>query len=182
MVKNKYLISLIFFHLFLFYSCKEESNHSNLKEKEVLLSKLSIPKDYNVIVKDHYYPEGEISRKNDSLYVLKRGKTKIEISVKYFLDEGFSKAPKDNIENRMNLFTEGLFIDNKSFKLLAKKINKQESIWYVKYTFGSRDDLLYNFYMERETGNYKIKIKTYDNNLSLDDIEFFYNELCKFKD
>ena len=55
-------------------------------------------------------------------------------------------------------------------------------MWFLKYTFGVKDDLMYNLYMERNTDEYCITIKSFDFDVSLKDIEFMYMQISKYPD
>lgn len=174
MFQNKYFISLSFLVIFLINSCKDKPLLNESKQNEILLSKLSLPKDYKLIFKDKYYPEGEISNKNDSIYLFKKDESKIEITIKYFNKNKFKK-----IDNRINSYKEELYSDNNSFNIKYEKVNKKLAIWFLKYTFGTKKDLMYNFYMERNSSNYRIVIKSYNFDISLKDIESLYIQISK---
>lgn len=176
MMQNRYLISLICLVIFLINSCRDNTFLNESKQNEVLLSKLSLPKDYKLIFKGKNYPEGEMSNKNDSIYIFNKGESKIEITVKYF----FNKTELENIDDRINSYTEELYSDNNSFNVKYKKVNKKLSVWYLKYSFGRKNDLMYNFYMERNTCKYRIVIKSFNFDISLKDIEYLYMQISKY--
>ncbi len=171
---NKYLLFL--FSSIVFFSCRKESEQSEFQINKALLSSISIPKGYSLISKNNYFPEAHRGGDNDSLYVLKKGTSTIGLTIEYFL----KNKKKQTIENRISFFVKELSFENSSFKISNKKVNNKKSIWYINYTIGTEDDLLYNFYMERYTSSYRIIIKTYNNQLSLEEINYFYNEILKF--
>jgi len=174
MSQNKYLIMLICIISLLSNACKD-STFNESKQDEVLLSNLSLPKDYKLFFKDKYYPEGEISNKNDSIYVFKKDESKIEITIKYF-----NKHKLENTDDRINSFTEELYTENNSFNIKRKKVNKKLGLWFLKYTFGTEKDLMYNFYLERNTAEYRVTIKSFDFDISLKNIEFLYRQISKY--
>lgn len=175
MFKNKYLVVLICLVLFLINSCKDSASLNKPKQDEVLLSKLSLPRGYTLIFKDIYYPEGEISNKNDSIYAFKKDGSKIEITIKYF-----NKDEVENIDDRINSFIEVLHTDNNSFAIEHKKVNKELRLWYLKYTFGTTGHLMHNLYMEHDTAKYRIAVKSFDYDISLADIESLYMQISKY--
>ncbi|MGV3459870.1 MAG: hypothetical protein ACO1N9_05375 [Flavobacterium sp.] len=163
--------------LLLLSSCTETLKQAKSEQKKVLLSNFTVPENYNLVYKNRYNAEGEHIGWNDSTYVFQNGKSEIAIIVQYFS----KKRIHEDIDERIDNFTEELISDNSSFTIRNKKINRQQSIWYINSTIGSYGDYLYSFYMERKNPKYSIVVKAWDNQLSLKEIDFLYNELSKFE-
>jgi hypothetical protein len=168
-----YFILFSLFFVFLFFSCDQ-------KKEEVLLYNLIIPEKYNIIEKRRFFAEGELYKKTDSTYVLKSGVSLIKITLKHFDNNIiFSSKTKNNINNEINKFIDEWSINNETFRILNKCYNKEKLMWYVHYTYGSADNLLYNFRMERWDSKYKIIVEADESYVDINDINFLYNVLCK---
>lgn len=174
MFQNRYSITLICVVLLLVSSCKDAASDNDPKQNKVLLSDLSLPKDYKLQFKDKYYPEGETYNKNDSIYVFEKDGSRIAITIKYF-----NKSKLERVDDRINSFTEVLYSDNNSFDIKAVKVNKKLGIWLLEYTFGKEEDLMHNLYVERNTVDYRITVKSFDFDI-LKDIEDLYTQISKY--
>lgn len=107
--------------------------------------------------------------------MFKKDESNIEIRIKYF-----NKNELENIEDEINSFTEELYSDNNSFDIKSKKVDKKLGLWFLKYTFGTNNDLMYNFYLERSTAEYRLTIRSFNFDISLKDIEFLYSQISKY--
>ena len=116
MFQRKKVIILICLVWLILSSCKDSNVADESIQNEILLCDLSLPKEYELIFKDKYYPEGEVSNENDSIYMFKKDDSKIEITIKYF-----NKKKSENIDDRINSLTEELYSDNNSFTVKYKK-------------------------------------------------------------
>mgnify|MGYP006190896053 CR=1 FL=1 len=161
------------FFVFLFFSCDQ-------KKEEVLLRNLIIPENYNIIEKRRFFAEGELYKKTDSIYILKSGVSLIKITLKHFDNNiTFSSTTKNNINNKINEYIDEWSINNETFRILNKRYNEEKFMWYVHYTYGSTNNLLYNFHMERWDSKYKIIVEADESYVDIDDINFLYNVLYK---